>query len=106
MIFALEFILALAFIKTYIFQHWYAEFVYFVTCVLQLHRTHNNDNDNDNDNYNDNKFFLKTKSNEKHHKGNITNTYKIPTLQRSCQGDCTEDIMAASIQPPVIFFYF
>ena len=24
----------------------------------------------------------------------ITHT-KIPTLQRSCQGDCTEDIMAA-----------
>ena len=28
---------------------------------------------------------------------------KIPTLQRSCQGECTEDIMAASIQPPVTF---
>ena len=28
---------------------------------------------------------------------------KIPTLQRSCQRECTEDIMAASIQPPVTF---
>ena len=38
---------------------------------------------------------------------NITITHtctKIPKLQRSCQlGDCTEDIMTASIQPPVIF---
>ena len=47
---------------------------------------------NDNDNDNDNELFIQTKSNEKHHKGNINNTYtctKIPTLKRSCQGDCT-----------------
>ena len=42
-----------------------------------------------NDNDNDNELFIQTKSNEKHHKGNINNTYRIPTLQRSCQGDCT-----------------
>ena len=32
---------------------------------------------------------------------NINNTYK-KTLQRACQGDYTEDSMAASIQPPVL----
>ena len=43
-----------------------------------------------NDNDNDNKLFIQTKSNEKHHKGNINITHtKISTLQRSCQGDCT-----------------
>ena len=31
---------------------------------------------NDNDNDNDNELFIQTKSNEKHHKGNINNTYK------------------------------
>ena len=30
----------------------------------------------DNDNDNDNELFIQTKSNEKHHKGNINNTYK------------------------------
>ena len=29
-----------------------------------------------NDNDNDNELFIQTKSNEKHHKGNINNTYK------------------------------
>ena len=56
-----------------------------------------------NDNDNANELFIQTKSNEKHHKCNTNNTYIKKTLQRSCQGDCTEDIMAASIQPPVIF---
>ena len=30
----------------------------------------------DNDNDNDNELFIQTKSNEKHHKGNINNKYK------------------------------
>ena len=28
---------------------------------------------------------------------------QIKTVQRLCQGDGTEDIMAANIQPPVMF---
>ena len=44
---------------------------------------------NYNDNDNDNELFIETKSNEKHHKGNINNTYEIPTIKRWCQGDCT-----------------
>ena len=50
-------------------------------------------------NDNDNELFIQTKSNGKHHKGNINDTYKKATLQGLCQGDFTEDIMAASIQP-------
>ena len=59
-----------------------------------------------NDNDNDSELFVQTKSNEKHHKGTINNTNENTTLQCSCQGDCTEDIMAASIQPPVTFLKF
>ena len=38
--------------------------------IITNMRTVNNDNDNDNE------LFTQTKSNEKHHKGNINNTYK------------------------------
>ena len=55
------------------------------------------------DNDNDNELFIQTRSNEKHHKGNTNLHIKKTSLQRSCQRDCTEGIMAASIQPPVIF---
>ena len=56
-----------------------------------------------NDNDNDNKLFLQTKSNEKHHKGNINNTYKYQHYNVRAKEIALEDIMAASIQPPVIF---
>ena len=38
--------------------------------MIRKHVDINNDNDNDN------KLFIQTKSNEKHHKGNINDTYK------------------------------
>ena len=43
---------------------------YAVITQLEWHNSDNNDNDNDNE------LFIQTKSNEKHHKGNINNTYK------------------------------
>ena len=53
---------------------------------------------------NDNELFIQTKSNEKHHKGNINNTYKkYQHYNVRAKEIALEDIMAASIQPPVIF---
>ena len=61
-------------------------------------RPYSNDNDNDNE------LFIQTKSNEKHHKGNINNTYKkYQHYNVRAKEISLEDIMAASIQPPVIF---
>ena len=42
----------------------------FKYCFKNYIKLHDNDNDNDNE------LFIQTKSNEKHHKGNINNTYK------------------------------
>ena len=60
-------------------------------------------NDNDNDNDNDNELFIQTKSNEKHHNGNINNTQNYQHYNVRAKEIALEDIMATSIQPPVIF---
>ena len=41
---------------------------YYCYCFSCVHMYNDNDNDNE--------LFIQTKSNEKHHKGNINNTYK------------------------------
>ena len=46
--------------------------------------------------------YNQTRNIKKISKISIIQTCKCITLQRSCQGDCTENIMIASIQPPIM----